>query len=194
MSKDDRGEVRRGRRAVRKAAEERAAKRRKRFTIFGAGGLAVLIALGLILVPRLGGGSTSAITIAPDPTTNVQTKGEAMGNPNAPVKLVEWANYQCPYCDAFWTQNESALIQNYITTGKVYFQYKDLTFGWQESIDASEAAACADNQGKFWQFHDTLFKNQKAENSGGFSRSRLKTMAQQLRVRYDAVQLLFRWA
>ena len=180
MSSDEKRTNRQGRRAERKQAAERAAKRRKRFTLIGAGGLAVIIALGLILVPRLGGGGTSAIEIAPDPTANIQTSGQTMGDPNAPVKVVEWANYQCPYCDQFWTSFEPTLIQNYISTGKVYFEYKDLTFGWQESIDASEAAVCADNQGKFWQYHDTLFKNQEAENSGGFSRSRLKKMAEQL--------------
>jgi protein-disulfide isomerase len=177
MSNEETRETRRSRRTERKEAAEKAAMRRKQFTIFGAGGLAILIALGLILIPRLGGGGTSAITIAPDPTGSIQAKGETLGDPNAPVKVVEWANYQCPYCDQFWTQNESTLMQQYISTGKVYFEYKDLTFGWQESIDASEAAACANNQGQFWQYHDTLFKNQQAENSGGFSRSRLKTMA-----------------
>lgn len=180
MSKDENRAQQHGRRSARKLAADRAAKRRKRFTVIGAGGLAVVIAVGLILVPRFGGGNTSAITIAPDPVANVQTKNETMGNPNAPVKVVEWANYQCPYCHQFWTSFESQLIQNYVSTGKVYFEYKDLTFGWQESIDAAEAAACANNQGKFWQYHDTLFQNQKAENSGGFSRSRLKTMASEL--------------
>ncbi len=169
-----------GRCSGRKQAAVPLARRRKRLTVIGAGGLAVIIALGLILVPRLGGGGTSAIAIAPDPTANIQTKGQTMGDPNAPVKVVEWANYQCPYCDQFWTTFEPTLIQNDISTGKVYFEYKDLTFGWQESIDASEAAVCADNQGKFWQYHDTLFKNQQAENSGGFSRSRLKQMAEQI--------------
>jgi protein-disulfide isomerase len=180
MSKDEQREERRGRRSARKLAAERAAKRRKRLTVFGAGGLAIVIALGLILVPRLGGGGTSAITIAPDPVASVQTNAETMGDPNAPVKVVEWANYQCPYCHQFWSSFETQLIQDYVSTGKVYFEYKDLTFGWQESIDASEAAACADQQGKFWQFHDTLFQNQQAENSGGFSRSRLKKMANDL--------------
>ncbi len=177
MSNEENRDRRRNRRSERKHAEEKASRRRKQFTIFGAGGLAILIALGLILIPRLGGGDTSAVSIAPDPTGSIQANGETLGDPNAPVKVVEWANYQCPFCDQFWTQNESALMQQYISTGKVYFEYKDLTFGWQESIDASEAAACANNQGQFWQYHDTLFKNQKAENSGGFSRSRLKTMA-----------------
>ncbi|HEX3721477.1 MAG TPA: thioredoxin domain-containing protein [Nitrolancea sp.] len=177
MSSQSSREKRESRRAARQQAAVRATKRKKQVTVFGVAAVAIVIALGLILVPRLGGGNTSAITVAPDPTANLTNNGATLGNANAPVKVVEWANYQCPYCDAFWTSSETTFIQQYISTGKVHFQYNDLTFGWQESIDASEAATCAGNQGKFWQYHDTLFKNQKAENSGGFSRSRLKTMA-----------------
>jgi len=177
MSSGKNSERRESRRVARQQAAQKAAKRKKQVTVFGVAGVAILLAAALILVPRLGGGETSAIAIAPDPTASVAHNGATLGDPNAPVKVVEWANYQCPFCNQFWSTSESTFIQDYISTGKVHFQYNDLTFGWQESIDASEAATCADQQGKFWQYHDTLFKNQKAENSGGFSRSRLKTMA-----------------
>jgi protein-disulfide isomerase len=177
MSSQSSRDKRKDRRSARQQAAERSAKRKRQVTVFGVAGVAIVLALALILIPRLGGGNTSAIVVAPDPTTNVVNNGATLGDANAPVKVVEWANYQCPFCDQFWTTSETTFIQDYITNGKVHFQYSDLTFGWQESIDASEAATCAMDQGKFWQYHDTLFKNQKAENSGGFSRSRLKQMA-----------------
>jgi protein-disulfide isomerase len=177
MSSKSSGDKRKDRRTARQQAAERAAKRKRQVTVFGVAGVAIVLALALILIPRLGGGDTSAIAIAPDPTPNVANNGATLGDPNAPVKVVEWANYQCPFCNQFWSTSETTFIQDYISTGKVHFQYNDLTFGWQESVDASEAATCAMDQGKFWQYHDTLFKNQKAENSGGFARSRLKTMA-----------------
>jgi protein-disulfide isomerase len=177
MSSGKSSERRQSRRAARQEAAQKAAKRKKQVTVFGVAGVAILLAAALIFVPRLGGGGTSAISIAPDPVANIAHDGQTLGDPNAPVKVVEWANYQCPFCNQFWQTSESTFVNDYIATGKVQFEYKDLTFGWQESIDASEAATCAADQGKFWQYHDTLFKNQKAENSGGFSRSRLKTMA-----------------
>jgi protein-disulfide isomerase len=177
MSSGKNSERRQSRRESRQLAAQKAAKRKKQVTVFGVAGVAILLAAALILVPRLGGGETGAISIAPDPVANIANSGQTLGDPNAPVKVVEWANYQCPFCNQFWQSSESTFLNDYIKTGKVQFEYKDLTFGWQESIDASEAATCAADQGKFWQYHDTLFKNQKAENSGGFSRSRLKTMA-----------------
>jgi protein-disulfide isomerase len=179
MSSGKKSERRQSRRVARLQAAQKAAKRKKQVTVFGVAGVAILLAAALILVPRLGGGGTSAITIAPDPTANTSLAhdGQTLGDPNAPVKVVEWANYQCPFCNQFWQTSETTFINDYIKTGKVHFEYNDLTFQWQESVDASEAATCAMDQGKFWQYHDTLFKNQKAENSGGFSRSRLKKMA-----------------
>jgi protein-disulfide isomerase len=74
---------------------------------------------------------------------------------------------------------EPQFIKDYVQTGKVLFEYRD--FAWQpESNDAAAASDCAMDQGKFWQYHDTLFRNQKGENTGGFSRDRLKQMAQDL--------------
>lgn len=178
MSSEKNSERRQSRRAARQEAAQKAAKRKKQVTVFSVAGVAILLAAALILVPRLGGGETSAIAIAPDPVANIAHDGQTLGDPNAPVKVVEWANYQCPFCNQFWQTSESTLVNDYIATGKVHFEYNDLTFQWQESVDASEAATCAMDQGKFWQYHDTLFKNQKAENSGGFSESRLKKMAE----------------
>lgn len=71
------------------------------------------------------------------------------------------------------------MIKDYVQTGKVMFEYRD--FAWQpESNDAAAASDCAMDQGKFWQYHDTLFLNQHGENTGAFSRDRLKQMAKDL--------------
>ncbi len=72
------------------------------------------------------------------------------------------------------------MITDYIQTGKASIEYRDFAFGGAESTDAAQASDCALDQGKFWQYHDTLFKNQKAENSGGFSRDRLKLIAKDI--------------
>lgn len=75
---------------------------------------------------------------------------------------------------------EPQLIKDYVETGKVTFEYRDYAFGGQESLDAAAASDCALDQGKFWQYHDTLFLNQHGENQGAFSRDRLKEMAKQI--------------
>lgn len=75
---------------------------------------------------------------------------------------------------------EPQFIKDYVATGKVLFEYRDFAFGGAEPTDAAEASDCAADQGKFWQYHDTLFLNQHGENSGTFSRDRLKQMAKDL--------------
>jgi protein-disulfide isomerase len=74
---------------------------------------------------------------------------------------------------------EPQLIKDYIQTGKATLEYRD--FAWQtESEDAAAASDCALDQGKFWQYHDTLFLNQHGEDQGAFSRDRLKQMAKDI--------------
>jgi len=74
------------------------------------------------------------------------------------------------------------LINDYIKTGKATIEYRD--FAWKtattESQDAAEASDCALDQGKFWQYHDTLFENQHGEDQGAFTRDRLKQIAKDI--------------
>lgn len=99
------------------------------------------------------------------------------GKPDAPVKLVEFADYQCPYCGMFKNQIESRLKLEYIDTGKASFDFRDFAFLGRESFDAALAARCAGGQGKFWPYHDKIFENQNGENQGVFSLENLKRFA-----------------
>jgi protein-disulfide isomerase len=72
------------------------------------------------------------------------------------------------------------LVKAYVATGKVCFEYQDFAFLGPESVLAAEAADCALDQGNFWQYHDSLFANQGAENSGAFSPERLGELAAQM--------------
>ena len=103
-----------------------------------------------------------------------------MGDPAAPVSLVEWSDYQCPYCGTFARDVQPLLVSNYVATGKVRFEFRDFAFLGPKSVLAAEAADCAMDQGKFWQFHDTLYASQGAENSGAFSVPRLNEMAAEM--------------
>ena len=84
------------------------------------------------------------------------------GNPNAPVTIVEYSDFQCPFCLRFFQQTLPLIEKNYIDTGKIKFVYKDLPLDslHPNARAAHIAAECADEQGKFWKYHDVLFKKQ----------------------------------
>ncbi len=100
-----------------------------------------------------------------------------LGNPKSKLTMIEFADFQCPFCGKFQKETFPALKKEYIDTGKVRFIYMDFAFLGQESIDAAEAARCANDQGQFWQYHDELFANQDGENRGAFSKSKLEQFA-----------------
>jgi len=81
------------------------------------------------------------------------------GKDNAPVTIVEWSDYECPYCEAFYTQTEAQIMKNYVDTGKVKFVYRDFPLSFHpQAQKAAEAAECAGEQGKYKEMHDTLFE------------------------------------
>jgi protein-disulfide isomerase len=100
-----------------------------------------------------------------------------LGSPGAPVTLEVWSDFQCPACRLFWTISEPGIVAKYVAPGQARLVYHDFPFLGQESVDAAVAARCADRQDAFWPYHDLLFANQGAENSGAFSRDRLLAMA-----------------
>ncbi|MDD5371182.1 MAG: thioredoxin domain-containing protein [Anaerolineaceae bacterium] len=117
------------------------------------------------------------VTVTPLPYPNPQKS--SIGDPNAPVKVIEYSDFQCPYCKQFEDDHMASLVSGLIATGKVYFTY----LPWQiipgtESNSAAEAAMCAADQNKFWEYHDILFANQGAENSGQYTDKRLKAYAE----------------
>lgn len=118
----------------------------------------------------------------------VTTDGLTMGDPNAPIKVVEFADFQCPGCGYYWKDIEPNIIEKYVDTGLVYFTYSPFSFlgaygtdpDWDESIKSAEAAYCANDQGKFWEYRAYLFGNQNGENQGAFVRKRLIAFADRL--------------
>ena len=104
----------------------------------------------------------------------------SLGDVNAPVKVEEFGDYQCPACGAFYSQLEPGLVKDYINTGKVYFTFTAFSFIGTESVQAAQGAYCAMDQGKFWEYHDALYNNQRGENQGGFSNANLEAFAQNL--------------
>ena len=94
----------------------------------------------------------------------INTDGEPMkGNKNAKVTLVEFSEYQCPFCARHVRDTYPQLDKEYIQTGKVRYVFRDLPLEsiHKNAFKAAEAAHCAGEQGKFWEMHDRLFEKQK---------------------------------
>ncbi len=104
------------------------------------------------------------------------------GDPNAPVTIIEFADFQCPYCGRFFAQTEPQIDKAYIQSGKVRFGYFGFAFLGQESNWAAEAAECAADQNKFWEYHDKLYGSQSGENQGAFNKDNLKKFAGELKL------------
>lgn len=118
---------------------------------------------------------------APVAPTKIDVKVTAddpvKGNPNAKLTLVEFADYQCPFCERFFKDTEPQIIKDYVDTGKIKYVFKNLAFLGKESTDAANAAMCAKEQNKFWEYHDYLFTHQGQENAGTFALDKLKGFA-----------------
>lgn len=108
-----------------------------------------------------------------------------LGDPNAPITLVEFGDYQCFFCNKFFHDTEQKLLENYVDTGKVKIIFKDLTIIGPDSITAAHAAHCADDQGLFWEYHDTLYNNWNGENNGWASSENQLRMAQDVGLNID---------
>jgi protein-disulfide isomerase len=107
------------------------------------------------------------------------------GDQNAPVTLIEFSDFQCPYCGKFATETEQQIYDQYVKTGKVRFGYIHLTFLGEESQWAAEASECANDQNGFWEYHDYLFSHQSGENLGAFNKANLKKFAVTLDLNTD---------
>jgi len=94
-----------------------------------------------------------------------QARGYLLGDSAAPVQVMEYADFECPACAQFATLAEPDIRKALVETGKVSWRYYDFPLPMHKNTwDASNAAACADEQGKFWPMHDILFANQDRWN------------------------------
>lgn len=88
------------------------------------------------------------------------------GNADAPITIIEFSDFQCPFCARFHIQTLPLLLENYIDAGKAKLVYRDFPIQGihPNAIPAAAAAECADEQGKYWEYHDKLFENQNQWN------------------------------
>jgi protein-disulfide isomerase len=134
--------------------------------------VAMLGVTALAVVDRAGAGQNSG----PD----VRSLNKSLGEAGAPVVVAVYSDFQCPYCKLFADDAGEQLREEYIESGQVRLAYRHFAFLGEESLWAAEASDCADEQGRFWDYHDQLFVVQGAENGGVFAKDNLKSYAAEI--------------
>lgn len=113
-------------------------------------------------------------------TVAERSDAPVLGNPNAPVTLVEFSDFQCPFCQRFFSQSYPQLKAKYIDTGKVKLVFRHFPLPIHQNAEkAAQAGECAARQGKFEAYHDTLFTKGQADGTG-LALADLKTYAKDL--------------
>ena len=102
-----------------------------------------------------------------------------IGDIDAKITILEFGDYQCTFCYKFHQQTLEKIKESYIDTGKVNYTYKDFPLNGLDSILASEASFCADDQGKYWEYHNTIFNNWAGERTGWITNNSLLDFAEQ---------------
>lgn len=143
-----------------------------------------VVAVGMVILTQY---KPAGEIVVPDRAVAALTDGLSMGDPNAKVKVTEFADFQCPACASYWKQLEPAIIKDYVDTGKVYFTYNPFSFlglsqTWDESSKSAEAAYCASDQQKFWEYRDIIFANHNGENLGTYTRDVLLSYGKELKL------------
>lgn len=142
-----------------------------------------LFITALLIAPSIRNRLTPVGNIIPiTPQAHPMADGLAMGDPKAPVTIEVFEDFQCPACKNFIETVEPLIVQNYVATGKVYYIFRQHPFIGKESFQAADASMCAEEQGRFWDYHDMLFANWNGENQGAFSDKRLVAFAEELKL------------
>lgn len=149
------------------------------------------IAIAVIIAVSVGAFSNSNIKSS---DSNMQRKygtvdttmgSPVLGSDDAPVTIIEFGDYQCPQCDRWFKTIRPDIEEQYINVGKANLYFVDLAFFGPDSINAAEATYCAGDQNKYWDFHNTLYSNQRGINDGWASPDNLKSFASQLGLDMD---------
>lgn len=131
-------------------------------------GLAIVAVVGIALIVRTARRSAQSQQqqVTNVAVTAAKAEGHLLGNPNAPVQILEFADFECPHCAEFATITEPDVRKRLVETGVASYRYFDFPLGhFPNSVSASNAAACAGDQNKFWEMHDKLFQGQPEWNS-----------------------------
>ena len=120
------------------------------------------------------------------PLLNLENGSPPLGPESAPITIVEFGDYQCEACYAWFHNTRDTLIDNYIETGKAKLIFVDLAFLGRDSPKAAQASYCAEDQGQYWEYHTMLYTFQDGHpDSGWADRDRLNSFAFSLDMNMD---------
>jgi len=176
----DSTETRKERRATARAERDRAAEaararqRQRLWILGGVAALAVVIAVVAVLASSSGGGKKRLQAGEKVPGqketaalfAGIPQRGIQLGNPRAPVTMIEFADLQCPFCRQYTEQSLATLVNTYVRPGKVTMIFRNVSFIGTDSARAAQMAGAASLQNKLWPFIDLFYTNQQEENSG----------------------------
>lgn len=137
-----------------------------------------MVAISSLIFLLFLGGSASGQPTREEILGNLTKSGPSRGNEKAPVTLIEFSDFRCGFCRKFWQTTFPLLDKKYISTGKIRFIYRHFAVLGKASELAAQAAECAGEQRKFWEYHDKLFAN--AGSLLSFTEGKLKAYAKEL--------------
>ena len=141
-----------------------------------------------VIVVAIVAGIAASYSSSPSETVNLdmgRTHGTVstamgspiLGDPSATITIVEFGDYQCEQCYAWFHETKPAIVQDYIDTGKANLVFVDLAFLGRDSPKAAQASYCAEDQGMYWEYHDILYNLQESIDNGWANSERLKAFA-----------------
>ncbi len=148
--------------------------------------IALLVAAGLGVSALVGGSEddTDGERPAVEPAHELERRepGDplAIGDPDAPVTMIEWSDFQCPFCGAFARETKPELIDRYVEDGTLRMEWRDFPVLGEESQTAALAARAAGAQDAFWPLHDEIFAEEREIDAGELDRASLVAMAERL--------------
>ena len=116
---------------------------------------------------------------------NLKNASPVLGSENAPITIIEFGDYQCEACYHWFHNTRADIINNYVETGKAKLVFLDLPFLGRDSITAAQATYCAEDQGKYWNYHNMLYNFQEEIDNGWASKDRLVAFAFNLEMNLD---------
>jgi protein-disulfide isomerase len=175
------GDDARRQRTDRERAQAAALARRRRLTRLAAVlAAAAVVVAGLIVVSGSGDGTaqqTRGVSESRAMLAGIPQKGLMLGNPKAPVRVVEFADLQCPFCRDYSVNVMPRLVEDYVRTGKVRMEFRALAFIGPDSVRAARVVEAAGRQNKLWNLADLVYFNQGRENSGYATDAFLRRLA-----------------
>ncbi|MEZ7002662.1 DsbA family protein [Streptomyces sp. AD55] len=103
----------------------------------------------------------------------------AVGRADAPVVMIEYSDFQCPFCGRFARETKPELLRSYVDKGVLRIEWRNFPVFGEESDRAARAGWAAGRQKKFWEFHDVVYATERKRNSGAFAADKLVAMARE---------------